>query len=154
MDTLPPFVLGSLKALVLQLVAFAVTIALKHRAARVRAVFLGTAIAGCLVIPLVAPLLPSWTFPVPAALKRFVPDTAQEITVGISMNTRASVPSTAVVRLAGIDTVRSAASGPNVDWTTLIGLLWIFGAAALTFPLAVGSWLVSQALRSSALDRS
>ena len=73
MDTLLPFVLGSLKALVLLLVAFAVTIALKRRAARVRAVVLGTAIAGCLVIPLVAPLIPSWTFPVQKSRRRSRP---------------------------------------------------------------------------------
>jgi beta-lactamase regulating signal transducer with metallopeptidase domain len=147
MDTLLPFVLGSLKALVLLLVAFAITITLKRRAARVRAVVLGTAIAGCLVIPLVSPLLPTWTFPVPASLERFVPDAEQEITVGVSMDTGTTASSTAVVRLADIDTGSPKASRLRVDWSTLIGVIWILGAAALTLRLAVGSWRVSQALR-------
>ena len=64
MDTLLPLVLGSIKGLVLLSFTAGITLALKHRAARVRAVVWGTAIAGCLVIPLVAPLLPTWTFPV------------------------------------------------------------------------------------------
>jgi beta-lactamase regulating signal transducer with metallopeptidase domain len=147
MDTLLPFVLGSLKALVLLLVAFAITITLKRRAARVRAVVLGTAIAGCLVIPLVSPLLPTWTFPVPASLERFVPDAEQEITVGVSMDTGTTASSTAVVRLADIETGSPKASRLRVDWSTLIGVIWILGAAALTLRLAVGSWRVSQALR-------
>ncbi len=73
MDTLLPLVLGSIKALVLLLVAPASALALQRRSARLRAVVWGIAIAGCLVIPLVAPLLPTWTFPVPAALERFTP---------------------------------------------------------------------------------
>ena len=71
MDGLLLLVLGSIKALVLLSFTAGITLALKRRAARVRAVVWGTAIAGCLVIPLLAPLLPTWTFPVPAALERF-----------------------------------------------------------------------------------
>ena len=90
MDTLLPLVLGSIKALVLLALAAGITLALKQRAARVRAVVWGTAIAGCLVIPMLAPLLPTWTFPVPAALERFTTAFGSSTTLRgpLSTNTR------------------------------------------------------------------
>ena len=72
MNPLLPLVLGSLKALLLVLVAAGFALALRGRPARLRAVVWGTALAGCLVIPLVTPLLPSWSLPVPASIARFV----------------------------------------------------------------------------------
>ena len=85
MDTLLPLALGSIKALVLLVLAFGITLALKQRAARLRAVVWGTAIAGCLVIPLVAPLLPAWTVPVPAALERYTSPTEPEVAVAVTL---------------------------------------------------------------------
>ncbi len=71
MDTLLPFALGSIKALLLLLVASGAALALQRRSARLRAVVWSIALAGCLAIPVVAPLLPTWSVPVPAALTQF-----------------------------------------------------------------------------------
>jgi uncharacterized membrane protein len=57
MDPIITLVLGSLKALVLLAAALALTLGLHRRPARLRAVVLGVALCGTLLIPVVAPLL-------------------------------------------------------------------------------------------------
>jgi beta-lactamase regulating signal transducer with metallopeptidase domain/predicted nucleic acid-binding Zn-ribbon protein len=68
MDTVAPLLLGSFKALVLLTAAAGLTRALRRRPARLRAVVWGTALAGALLIPLVAPLLPAIALPLPTLL--------------------------------------------------------------------------------------
>ena len=63
-ETLLPMILGSLKAMLLLMTAAAVTLALRGGPARMRAVVWATALAGSLLIPVVAPMLPSWTVPI------------------------------------------------------------------------------------------
>jgi beta-lactamase regulating signal transducer with metallopeptidase domain len=149
MDTLLPLVLGSIKGLVLLSFTAGISLALKHRAARVRAVVWGTAIAGCLVIPLVAPLLPTWTFPVPAALERFTAPAESEITVGMTLESIQVDEMTTAVRLPELTVDRSADRKINIDWTLVFGVLWILGATALFARLGIGSWRVRQALRNA-----
>jgi beta-lactamase regulating signal transducer with metallopeptidase domain/predicted nucleic acid-binding Zn-ribbon protein len=149
MDTLLPLVLGSIKALVLLALAAGITLALKRRAARVRAVVWGTAIAGCLVIPMVAPLLPTWTFPVPAAFERFAPAAQPEVTVGVTLESTRIDPTTTVVHIPELTVDRSTDRTINIDWALVIGSLWIVGAAALFARLGIGSWRVRQALRNA-----
>jgi beta-lactamase regulating signal transducer with metallopeptidase domain len=147
MDTLLAFFLGSVKALLLLTLTTGITLALRHRAARVRAVVWGTAIAGCLVIPLVAPLLPTWTFPVPAALERFIPAAEPEVTVALTLDSIQVDQTTSVVRLPELTVDRSDRSAFNFDWTTVIGVLWALGAGALLLRLGIGSWRIRQVLR-------
>jgi beta-lactamase regulating signal transducer with metallopeptidase domain len=149
MDTLMPLVLGSLKALILLTVAAGITLALRRRAARVRAVVWGTAIAGCLVIPLVAPLLPAWTFPVPEALERFIPAPEQEITAGMQLESTRVDASTAALRLPEATVTRSAQRGSDINWAIVIGTVWILGVAALFARLGIGSWRIRQALHNA-----
>ena len=149
MDSLLPLVLGSIKALVLLSLAAGITLALKRRAARVRAVVWGTAIAGCLVIPLVAPLLPTWTFPVPAALERFTSPAEPEVTVGMTLESTRIDEMTTAVFLPELTVDSSADRAFNIDWTLVFGGLWILGVAALFARLGIGSWRVRQALRNA-----
>ena len=57
MDAIAVFGLGSLKALLMLLIAAGVALALRRRPARLRAVVWGTALVGSLLIPLAAALL-------------------------------------------------------------------------------------------------
>ncbi len=59
MDILTLFGLGSLKALLMLVIASGVAFALKGRSARLRAVIWGTALVGSLLIPLAAMVVPS-----------------------------------------------------------------------------------------------
>ena len=149
MDTLLPLILDSIKALVLLSLATGITLTLKHRAARVRAVVWGTAIAGCLVIPLVAPLLPMWTFPVPEALGRFTAPTESEVTVGVTLESTQIDPTTTVVHIPEFAVARSTVRAINIDWTLVVGGIWILGAVALFTRFGIGSWRVHQALRDA-----
>jgi len=149
MDTLLPFVLGSIKALVLLTVAAGITLALRRRTARVRAVVWGTAIAGCLAIPLAAPLLPSWTFPVPAALERFVPAPEADVTVAMTLDSVQVDAATTVVHLPEVTLNTTDRRGFRVNWTLVIGSLWAMGAAALLVRLGLGSWRIGQALKNA-----
>ena len=149
MDIFLPFLLGSVKALILLTIAMGITLALRRRAARVRAVVWGTAIAGCLVIPAVAPLLPSWTFPVPAALERFVPSPEAETTVTMTLESVQVEAATTVVHLPQIALDTPDDSRIDVNWNLIVGALWALGAAVLLSRLALGSWRIRQALRSA-----
>jgi beta-lactamase regulating signal transducer with metallopeptidase domain/soluble cytochrome b562 len=149
MDTLLPFVLGSIKALILLTMATGISLVLRRRAARVRAVVWGTAIAGCLVIPLVAPLLPSLTFPVPAALERFLPAPNPEATVTMTLDSVEVDAATTVVHLPELTVNTSDSRGTSINWDVVIGALWAIGAAVLLSRLAIGSWRIRRALRSA-----
>jgi beta-lactamase regulating signal transducer with metallopeptidase domain/predicted nucleic acid-binding Zn-ribbon protein len=149
MEFLLPLVLGSIKALVLLSFTAGITLALKRRAARVRAVVWGTAITGCLVIPLVAPLLPTWKFPVPAALERFTTPAVPEVTVGVTLESTRIDEVTAAVHLPELSVDSGADRAFNINWTLVVSGLWTLGAVALFARLGIGSWRVRQALRNA-----
>jgi len=149
MGTMLPLVLGSIKALVLLCLAAGITLALKRRAARVRAVVWGTAIAGCLVIPLVAPLLPTWTFPVPVALERFAPAAQQQVTVDVTLESARIDPTTTVVHIPELTLDRPTGRAININWALVVGGLWALGAMILFARLGIGSWRVRKALRNA-----
>jgi hypothetical protein len=119
MSGLLAVVLGSIKALVLLGIATGITLALKQRAARIRAVVWGTAIAGCLVIPLVAPLVPSWTIPVPAAIERIASRPEQPESVLATVKSARIDPTTAVIQLPEVAVARANDRGPDIDWMLL-----------------------------------
>jgi beta-lactamase regulating signal transducer with metallopeptidase domain/predicted nucleic acid-binding Zn-ribbon protein len=142
-----PLVLGSLKAFVLLAVAAAVTLALRQRPARVRAVVWATAISGCLLIPAVAPLLPAWSIPVPAGLARFATPAEQTVTVNLNLEETAIRTSAPVERPVAVTVAAPKRPLPRVDWKLVIGALWALGAAVLMARLGVGTWRVHRALR-------
>jgi beta-lactamase regulating signal transducer with metallopeptidase domain/soluble cytochrome b562 len=149
MDTLTPFVLGSIKSLILLMVATGITLVLRRRTARLRAVVWGTAIAGCLVIPLVAPLLPSWTFPVPAALERFVPAAEPETTVAVTLDAIDVDAASTVVQLPELSLQTVNRPDVRVNWALVVGVLWALGATALLARLGIGSWRIRRALENA-----
>jgi len=76
MDILTLFGLGSLKALLMLVIAAGVALALKGRSARPRAVIWGTALVGSLLIPLAAMVVPS----LPVVLPMEIPQISTEKT--------------------------------------------------------------------------
>jgi beta-lactamase regulating signal transducer with metallopeptidase domain/predicted nucleic acid-binding Zn-ribbon protein len=91
MDAIVIFGLGSLKALLMLIIAAGVALALKGRSARLRSVIWGTALVGSLLIPVAAMVVPS----VPVVLPMEIP----QISTGTS-------------RLSTVDELPGARSGP------------------------------------------
>jgi beta-lactamase regulating signal transducer with metallopeptidase domain/predicted nucleic acid-binding Zn-ribbon protein len=148
MDTILPFVLGSIKALLLLLVASGAALVLHRRSARLRAVVWSIALAGCLAIPLVAPLLPTWSVPVPAGLARFTAsdDPAQK-PLPINLPEVISQHQSTSVNTSNIDLAFPVRPKTSFPWQTWALAIWALGAAALTTRLALGLWRVSAAVR-------
>ena len=148
MDTILPFVLGSIKALLLLVVASGAALALHRRSARVRAVVWSIALAGCLAIPLVAPLLPTWSVPVPAGLARFTAsdDPAQKPLL-INSPEVISQHQLTSVNTSNIDPALSVRPKTSFPWQTWALAIWALGAAVLTARLGLGLWRVSAAVR-------
>jgi len=133
-ETTLPMVLGSLKAMLLLMTAAGVTLALRGGPARMRAVVWATALAGSLLIPVVAPMLPSWTVPIslPSLSETPQPSTSVASTI---------IPS---VRDGSVPLVLSAAnpkdsSNPiagRLDLQTAIAICWLVGFAIVLWCLA------------------
>jgi beta-lactamase regulating signal transducer with metallopeptidase domain/predicted nucleic acid-binding Zn-ribbon protein len=133
-ETTLPMVLCSLKAMLLLMTAAGVTLALRGGPARMRAVVWATALAGSLLIPMVAPMLPSWTVP-----------------ISIPSLSETTQPSTSIVstltRLIDDDSARSVRSAANsnheskpipgrLDLQTPIWICWLAGVAVALWCLA------------------
>jgi len=147
MNILLPLVLGSLKALLLVLVAAGVVLALRGRPARLHAVVWATALAGCLVIPLVAPLLPAWSLPVPASLARFVtPNETVTPSVVRMVEPRNNAEHTAILALETA-AVEPIGHSHRIDWTTVFLTAWAIGAALMLARLGIGLWRMTRAVR-------
>ena len=147
MNPLLPLVLGSLKALLLVLVAAGFALALRRRPARLRAVVWGTALAGCLVIPLVAPLLPSWSLPVPASIARFVtPNETVTPSVVRMVEPRISTELTAI-QAYETAAVEPIAPTRNLNLTIVFLAAWAIGAALILARLGFGLWRMTRAVR-------
>ena len=147
MNPLLPLVLGSLKALLLVLVAAGVALALRERPARVRAVVWGTALAGCLVIPLVTPLLPSWSFPVPASIARFVTPNETVTPSVVRMAEPQINTEHRVIRARETTAVEPIARTRNLNLTVLFVATWAIGAALILARLGIGLWRMTRAVR-------
>ena len=147
MNPLFPLVLGSLKALLLVLVAAGVALTLRGRPARLRAVVWGTALAGCLIIPLVAPLLPSWSFPVPAGIARFVTPKETVTTIDVSLvQSQVNAPH-AAIRAPEIAAAEPIVRSRRLNWTSIFLSVWAIGAALMLARLGIGLWRMTRAIR-------
>jgi len=148
MDAMLTLVLGSLKALLLLTAAGGLTLVLRGRPARLRAVVWATALAGSLLIPVVAPLLPSWSLPLPVYLG---PGTVKEAPAMVSNPYLAGgIQAGAFDRStpnhlpdAGV----AATISRGVDWQVWFVTLWVLGAGALLLHLGVGLWRIARAVQ-------
>lgn len=148
MDAVVPFVVGSIKALLLLVVASGAALALQRRSARLRAVVWSIALAGCLAIPVIAPVLPTWSVPLPAALARL---TASKVPapkpLPANMSDHVSQHQLTPVNFSHEETTQSAVRDAHVPWQSLILAVWVLGAMALVARLGDGMWRVSVAVR-------
>ena len=148
MDALLPFILGSLKALVLLIVASGVALVLQRRSARLRAVVWSLALAGCLAIPIVAPLLPAWSVPMPAALARFTPsENLDQRPLSTNMSGVVSHHQLSTVNISNIEPTSSMEPKTSWPWQSWILAIWAVGAAILLTRLGLGLSRVSAAVR-------
>jgi len=147
MDTMLPLVLGSLKALLLLTTAAAIALALRKRAARVRAVIWGMALAGCLVIPLAAPLLPTVSLPMPEGIARLTSPDETVTTIEVHLGHIETEESSAIVHIPELSVVEPMRRFPAVDWTAMLLTLWAAGAVLMLTRLGIGLWRMSGAVR-------
>jgi len=147
MNLLLPLVLGSLKALLLLLAATGLAVTMRRSSARLRAVVWGTALVGCLLIPLVAPLLPSWSLPVPAGIARFVTPNETAPTIDVRLvQPQVSVPHESI-RAREIAPVEPIIRSRSVNWTMVFLTAWAIGAALILARLGTGLWRMTRAVR-------
>ena len=81
MDILTLFGLGSLKALLMLIIAGGIALALKGRSARLRAVIWGTALVGSLLIPLAAMVVPSLPVVLPMEIPQITTGNTHSVTI-------------------------------------------------------------------------
>jgi TonB family protein len=116
--------------------ALAAMVLLRTRSAAIRHWVLASAIACALVLPVLEPLVPSWRVAVPIPVLPIVPaDTSPASPASMHAATLAADP-----------------SGPQAmtDVATVIGWIWLGGAALLLAVLSIGlarlAWLASRAV--------
>jgi beta-lactamase regulating signal transducer with metallopeptidase domain/predicted nucleic acid-binding Zn-ribbon protein len=146
MDPTLTLIIDSTKALVLLTAAAVLALSLRGRPARIRAVVWGTALAGVLLIPAVAPLLPTWSLPLPIDLTMALeaPEpapnptahaTAQPVSsreIVVSSGTRGAPPHRP--RLA------------DLSWRQWLLTGWLFGFAIALCRFGNGLWRMFHAV--------
>jgi len=147
MDTLYALGLDSLKALVLMTAAAGLVLLLRGRAARVRAVVWASALTGSLLIPMMAPVLPVWSLPLPVVLTRFAPEIAptapsrQPVPTLITIEERHSSHRSPVIE--------PTAASHLASWPTWLIAIWAVGSGVLLARQGVGLWRMVRAVRAS-----
>jgi beta-lactamase regulating signal transducer with metallopeptidase domain/predicted nucleic acid-binding Zn-ribbon protein len=148
METIIPFAVGSIKALLLLVVASGAALALNRRPARLRAVVWSIALAGSLAIPLIAPLLPTWSVPMPAALARFmIPKVPVQKPLRTNVSSFISQHQLTPVNISQHASTHLTVRNTPVPWQNWVLAIWILGASALIIRLGFGLWRVSVAVR-------
>jgi beta-lactamase regulating signal transducer with metallopeptidase domain/archaellum component FlaC len=140
-------VLGSTKALLLLAMAASAALALHGRPARLRAVVLGTALAGSLVIPAVSPLVPTLAVPVSIPSLETFENREPELAVLVP-----AVADPAIQRAheahAALQ-IESSAPRFRLDWQTTLVAVWALGALVMLARLGVGLWRMARAVSSA-----
>jgi len=129
MDPTLTLLIDSTKALLLLAAAATLSRILRSRPARLRAVVWGTALAGSLLIPAVAPLLPVWAMPLPVALTEI--GRAAESPPHPSVHAAATTVSASGIT-APRDGIGVAARPPrraDVSWRHVLLGGWLLGVA-------------------------
>ena len=148
MDAALPLALGSIKALLLLAAAAVAALALRGRPARVRAVVWSTALAGSLMIPAVAPLMPPLSVPVPEAVARLTAEPGETAAIAANVRGSAGKPVTGALQIARIE-APAASAGRTPDWRLWLVAAWAIGAALLLARLGTGLWRVHRLIRSA-----
>ncbi len=155
MTTILTLVLGSLKALLLLIAAGGFAFALRNRSARLRAAVWGTALAGCLVIPAVAPFLPELSLPVPEGLAQWATaDQAVQTTARIDLQISEDIVGghSGVVHIPEFSvTAPPARNTPPINWKATILAVWAVGFGLMLLRLAIGLWRMTSCLRASSV---
>jgi beta-lactamase regulating signal transducer with metallopeptidase domain/archaellum component FlaC len=149
MDPTLTLIVDSTKALVLLAVAAVLARSLRGRPARIRAVVWGTALAGALLIPPVAHLIPAWSLPLPIDLAKVqeAPEPAPHSAV------HAAAPSISPgERAASSDTGGSTPLPPrlaDVSWRQWLLAGWLLGVAVALGRFGNGLWRMFHAVSCS-----
>jgi beta-lactamase regulating signal transducer with metallopeptidase domain/predicted nucleic acid-binding Zn-ribbon protein len=146
MDPTLTLLVDSIKALLLLTVAAALARTLRGRPARIRAVVWGTALAGSLLIPAVAPLLPAWSLPLPVNLT--------EAGVGSQTSPQSAAPAPLPsVRAGDIALAADALAAPSrplrladLSWRQWLLAGWMLGFAVGLGRFGNGLWHMFRAV--------
>lgn len=148
MDMVFTIGLGSLKALLLLTVAAGISVALRRRPARLRAVVWGTALVGTLLIPVASVLVPAVPVVVPMAIP--TPADSEPIPVATDVTHRSQRPAESTGRVSptppSVDPAGSVPWRLPGMWDTLIAL-WAVTALALLIRQGVGHWRMIRIIR-------
>ena len=148
MDAALPLALGSIKALLLLAAAAVAALALRGRPARVRAVVWSTALAGSLLIPVVAPLMPPLSVPVPEAVARLTAEPDETATIAVNVIDSVRKPAIGALQIARIEAT-TASTSRTPDWRLWMVAAWAVGAALLLARLGTGLWRVNRLIRGA-----
>jgi beta-lactamase regulating signal transducer with metallopeptidase domain/predicted nucleic acid-binding Zn-ribbon protein len=148
MDAALPLAYASVKALLLLAAAGGAALVLRKRPARLRAVVWATALAGCLLIPVLAPLVPAWSIPVPEPLAKLTasaePRPAVEIRNPVAVDARHT---TSTRRMPLVENRNTTPPPSHVNWRLWLLSLWATGATLLLARLGAGLLRVGRLIR-------
>jgi len=139
--------LGSIKALLMLLIAAGVALALRRRPARLRAVVWGTALVGSLLIPLAAALVPSLPVVLPMEIPRLAGEAPSPAPVAEIRDAVRDEPTAPVT--SKVQTWRQSAAerwaAPSIDHVLLT--LWAALAMAFLAHQLLGLWRMAGIIR-------
>lgn len=135
--------IGALKVVCLMVLTAALATILRPFAARARAVVWQTALAGALVIPFAAPLLPPVALPIPWKLDGT--PAADSAVVGSTPHVHSRTTEARAALEA--TTTTSKQIRYDIDWTTVAVGVWITIGSVILFPFLLGMCRVRGVLR-------
>jgi beta-lactamase regulating signal transducer with metallopeptidase domain len=138
----------SVKALLLLTASVAIVLTLKGRPARIRAMILGTALIGTLLIPLASVIVPSVPVPVPVELS----PAGDSLATAPAGNARTFELSGRLVdgSVRTTDVPGSTAVGRSVaipDWDAILLGVWLIGAVAFLGRQTLSTWHTTRIIR-------
>ncbi len=139
--------LGSLKALLMLLIAAGVALTLRRKPARLRAVIWGTALVGSLLIPLAATVVPALPVVLPMEIPRLAsedPRPAPIAEIRDAVRDRSTVP-TSSNRPPLHATYEKTRTGPSIEGIVLS--IWALVAVILLSHQVVGLWRMAGLIR-------
>jgi len=148
MDMVFTLALGSLKALLLLTVAAGVSLTLKGRPARLRAVVWGTALVGTLLIPMASALLPSLPVVVPVEISQLAGEDSEPATADLIHRSHLESRTGLTTPTDGLSIAPPGTRSwalPDLDETLII--IWAMVALALLLRQAVSHWRTSGIIR-------
>jgi len=146
----PALILGSLKALLLLAIAAAGAAMLHSGPARLRVVVWATALAGTLLIPAAAPVLPRLELPVLPRLEAVFPTATMPSVDRVLNTTTVTHPGAALPADGGLTREPVVSRGPHFDWMSLMLAAWAAGAGIALSRLGIALWRTRRLIRRAA----